>query len=110
MVWSGDSVYYEDIGKKTWDASEITTQNVAAIYAMAKEFNKMYPNVKINLWAKTDDPNGNDTTWAQEMENFRAEHGKYPDIYASNDLIGDTSKGLVADLSVFYIQLSYALF
>lgn len=110
MVWSGDSVYYEDIGKKTWDASEITTQNVAAIYAMAKEFNKMYPNVKINLWAKTDDPNGNDTTWAQEMENFRAEHGKYPDIYASNDLIGDTSKGLVADLSVFADDVLYQSF
>jgi len=110
MVWSGDSVYYEDIGKKTWEASEITTQNVAAIYAMAKEFNKMYPNVKINLWAKTDDPNGNDTTWAQEMENFRAEHGKYPDIYASNDLIGDTSKGLVADLSVFADDVLYQSF
>ncbi|MDE7327457.1 MAG: hypothetical protein K2N63_14495 [Lachnospiraceae bacterium] len=110
MVWSGDSVYYEDIGKKTWEASEITTQNVAAIYAMAKEFNKMYPNVKINLWAKTDDPNGNDTTWAQEMENFRAEHGKYPDIYASNDLIGDTSKGLVADLSVFSDDVLYQSF
>lgn len=76
MVWSGDSIYYEDIGKQNWEASDITTQNVAAVYAMAKEFNKMYPNVKINLWAKTDDPNGNDTTWAQEMQNFRAEHGK----------------------------------
>lgn len=110
MVWSGDSIYYEDIGKQNWNPSDITTQNVAAVYSMAKEFNKMYPNVKINLWAKTDDPNGNDTTWAQEMENFRAEHGKYPDIYASNDLIGDTSKGLVADLSVFEDDVLYQSF
>ncbi len=101
MCWSGDSIYYTDIGKQDWKPEDIVSQNVAAIYAMAKEFNKMYPNVKINLWAKTDDPNGNDTLWAQEMENFKAEHGKYPDIYASNDLVGDVSKGMVADLSVF---------
>ena len=36
-----------------------------------------------------------------ELENFKAEHGKYPDVYASTDLVGDVSKGLVADLSVF---------
>ncbi|MBP5331527.1 MAG: hypothetical protein J6Y89_06715, partial [Lachnospiraceae bacterium] len=66
-----------------------------------KAFNNKYPNVKINLWAKTDDPNANDTSWYQEMENFKAEHGKYPDVYASTDLVGDVSKGLVADLSVF---------
>ena len=101
MCWSGDSIYYTDIGKQDWKPEDIVSQNVAAIYAMAKEFNKMYPNVKINLWAKADDPNGNDTLWAQEMENFKAEHGKYPDIYASNDLVGDVSKGMVADLSVF---------
>lgn len=101
MVWSGDSVYYEDIGHKDWAAEDITTQNVAAVYSVAKAFNEKYPNVKINLWAKTDDPNGNDTSWYQEMENFKAEHGKYPDIFATTDLCGDVTKGLVSDLSVF---------
>jgi maltose-binding protein MalE len=101
MVWSGDSVYYEDLGHKDIAVEDLTSQNVAAVYAMAKAFNNKYPNVKINLWAKTDDPNANDTSWYQEMENFKAEHGKYPDVYASTDLVGDVSKGLVADLSVF---------
>lgn len=101
MVWSGDSVYYEDLGHQDWTPDDISTQNVAAIYAMAKKFNETYPNIKINLYAKADDPNGNDTSWDQELENFKAEHGKYPDIYASTDLVGDTSRGLVADLSVF---------
>lgn len=110
MCWSGDSIYYTDIGKQNWKPEDIVSQNVAAIYAMAKEFNKMYPNVKINLWAKADDPNGNDTLWAQEMENFKAEHGKYPDIYASNDLVGDVSKGMVADLSVFKDDVLYKSF
>ncbi|MBR6358279.1 MAG: hypothetical protein IKS11_01405, partial [Lachnospiraceae bacterium] len=94
MVWSGDSVYYEDLGHKTIADEELTSQNVAAVYALAKAFNQKYPNVKINLWAKADDPNGNDTSWYQEMENFKAEHGKYPDVYASTDLAGDVAKGL----------------
>lgn len=101
MVWSGDSQYHADIGKQELAPEDITTQNVAAIYAMAKAFNKLYPNVKINLYAKADDPDANETPWAQELENFKAEHGKYPDIYASTDLVGDTARGMVADLSVF---------
>lgn len=101
MVWSGDSTYHEDLGKQEWAPEDITSQNVAAIYAMAKEFNKLYPNVKINLYAKADDPDANDTPWAQEQENFKAEHGKYPDIYASDDLITDVSRGMIADLSVY---------
>ena len=35
------------------------------------------------------------------MENFKAQHGKYPDIWASTNLVGDVEKGLAADLSVF---------
>lgn len=101
MCWSGDSTYHEDIGHQDWAPEDITSQNVAAVYAMAKEFNKIYPNVKINLYAKADDPDSNDTSWAQELENFKAEHGKYPDVYASDDLINDVARGMVADLSVY---------
>ncbi len=101
MVWSGDSTYHRDLGHQDIAAEDLTSQNVAAIYALAKEFNKLYPNVKINLYAKTDDPNGNDTSWMQELENFKAEHGKYPDVYAANDLPGDLSRGMIADLSVY---------
>ena len=102
MTWSGDSVYHADMGH--WDADEkedLTSGNVAMIYAMAKKFNEMYPNVKINLYAKTGDGNGNDTSWDQEMENFKAEHGKYPDIYCSMALPQDVAEGMVADMSVY---------
>ena len=101
MVWSGDSQYYEDLGHQNLDPENITAQNVASIYAMAKKFNETYPNVKINLYAKAEDPDSNDTSWQQEMENFKAQHGKYPDIWASTNLVGDVQKGLCADLSVF---------
>lgn len=110
MVWSGDSEYHADLGHTELAPEDITTQNVAMIYAMAKEFNKLYPNVKINLYAKLDDPNGNDTSWDQELENFKAEHGKYPDVYASNSLADDTAKGMIADLSVYADDPLYQTF
>ena len=74
MVWSGDGEYYEDIGHQNLEAENITAQNVASLYAMAKKFNETYPNVKINVYAKSGDPNANDTSWQQEMENFKAQH------------------------------------
>ena len=101
MVWSGDSTYYEDIGAKEWAPEDMTSQNVAAVHALDKQFKQLYPKVKVNLWAKTDDPHGNGTSWYQEMENFKAQHGKHPDIYASTDLAGDVSLGQVADLTPF---------
>lgn len=101
MCWSGDSVYHEDIGHQNIAPEDLTSQNYAMLYAMAKKFNEIYPNLKINLYAKADDPDGNDTTWDQELQNFKAEHGKYPDIYASTMLSDDTAKGMVADLSVY---------
>ncbi|MGI6726695.1 MAG: hypothetical protein ACOX62_11040 [Christensenellales bacterium] len=110
MVWSGDSTYYEDIGAKEWAPEDMTSQNVAAVHALAKQFKQLYPKVKVNLWAKTDDPHGNDTSWYQEMENFKAQHGKHPDIYASTDLAGDVSLGLVADLTPFKDDPLYQTF
>ena len=110
MVWSGDSTYHRDLGHQEIAPEDLTSQNVAAIYALAKEFNKLYPNVTVNLYAKTDDPNGNDTSWMQEIENFKAEHGKYPDVYAANDLPGDLSRGMIADLSVYADDPLYKTF
>ncbi|MFI3254645.1 MAG: ABC transporter substrate-binding protein [Eubacteriales bacterium] len=110
MVWSGDSIYYEDIGSLDWAPEDISTMNVAAVYAMAKKFNETYPNIKINLWAKTGEPNGEEVTWDQELENFKAQYGKYPDIYASTDLVSDTTRGLVADLSVYADDAMYQSF
>lgn len=110
MVWSGSGVYLEDIGHQELTAADFTGQNEAAVYAMAKAFNKTYPNIKINVYAKVGGPHDNETSWAQELENFKAEHGRYPDVYASTDLPGDVAKGLVADLSVFKDDPTYQSF
>jgi ABC-type glycerol-3-phosphate transport system substrate-binding protein len=101
MLWSGDGQFYEDIGKKTYTPEELTGQNQATVYAVAKAFNEIYPNVKVNVYAKQAGPNDGGVSWTQERENFKTNYGHYPSIWASTDLVGDTTAGLVADLSMF---------
>lgn len=101
MLWSGDGSYVEDVGRVNIDAEDIVSQNVAAAYAVAHAFNEVYPGVQINIYAKQGGPDDNEVPWEQELENFRAEYGKFPDIYASTDLVGDIQKGMISDLSIF---------
>lgn len=101
MLWSGDGQFYEDIGNKTYAPEELTGQNQATVYAVAKAFNEIYPNVKVNVYAKQGGPNDGGVSWTQERENFKTNYGHYPSIWASTDLVGDTTAGLVADLSIF---------
>ena len=110
MLWSGDGSYIEDIGHKDFAPEELLSQNIAATYAVSKAFNQIYPNVKINVYAKSGGPDDNDIPWAQELENFKAEHGSYPSLYASTDVVGDISKGLIADLSIFKDDPMYKSF
>ena len=108
MTWSGDSKYYEDIGSMDLSTDKLTSQNVAQVYSVAKQFKKLYPNIKINLWAKTGDPDQPGTPkWEQEMTSFKAKYGKYPDIWASTSVTNDIKKGLAADLSVFKDDETY---
>ena len=107
MVWSGDGKYYQDLGHQDIPVSSMTGQNVAALYAVAKEFNKIFPNVKINLYSKANDPDGGEKTWEQELEDFYAEHQKYPDVWASNSVSRDITKGLVLDLNEFSDTVYY---
>ncbi len=101
MLWSGDGSYVEDIGSKTYTAAELTGQNQATVYAVAKAFKEVYPNVKVNVYAKSAGPNDGGVSWDQEMENFKNEHGTYPSMWASTNLVQDVKKGIVADLTQF---------
>jgi len=100
MMWAGDGTFMQDIGNNSYAPEDLRGQNQAAAHAVAREFNKIYPNVKINIFAKQGDPN-DELQWAQHIENFRAEYGRYPDIYAATDIPGDIKKGMCADISIF---------
>lgn len=100
LLWSGNDEYISDIGHKDLEPEELKGQNQAATYAVAKAFNEIYPNVKINILAHSGDPGG-PSGWAQRLENFKTEYGQYPDIWASMDVIGEIQRGLIMDLSMF---------
>ena len=101
MLWSGSGTYYEDLGNMNLATEDLLAQNDAAAYYIAKEFNKTYPNVQINLIAHAGGPTDGGRIWAQELANYDAEHGAHPGIWATEDLPGDIEKGIVADLSRF---------
>ena len=110
MMWSGDDSFLQDVGHKEYAPEELFGQNGAAAYATAHEFNKIYPNIKINIFAMSGEPNKDGIPWAQHRENFAAEYGVYPDMYATTDVSGDISKGLIADLSVYKEDPVYKTF
>jgi maltose-binding protein MalE len=110
MLWSGDNTFMEDIGRRTIAVEDLRGQNQAAAYAVAQEFNKIYPNVKINVFAKAEGPDDDNGNWAQHRENFRAEYGHYPDIWAATDIPGDIARGLITDLSRFSDDPMYQSF
>ena len=67
--------------------------NFLSIYAVARVFNEIFPNITINIYGSaTGDLDGN-------RANFRAEHGRYPDIFVSNNITADIRRGMVADLT-----------
>ena len=101
LLWSGSGEYWEDIGKQDLTTADLTAQNDAAAYAVAKEFNKIYPNVQVNVLAMAGGPNDGGRIWAQELENYQNTYGAHPSIWATVDLPGDIGKGIVADLSQF---------
>lgn len=108
MTWGGDSKYYKDLGSKNYSPSQLTNQTVAQVYAVAKQYKKIHPEISINLWAKLGDPNQPGTpTWDKEYENFKTKYGKYPDIWGVSDMISDIKKARVADLSIYKNEDSY---
>jgi hypothetical protein len=101
MLWSGSGTYFEDLGHQDLAIEDLVAQNDAAAYAVAKAFNELYPNVEINVLAHSGGPQDGGRIWAQELQNYKDAYGQHPTVWATVDLPGDISKGIVADLSMF---------
>jgi ABC-type glycerol-3-phosphate transport system substrate-binding protein len=110
MMWSGDGSFLRDAGHTEIPPEELLGQNNAAAYAVAHAFNEIYPNVKINIYAKTGDPNSDGMSWAQHRENFTNDYGVQPDMYAATDVPGDIEAGMIADLSIYKDDPMYQSF
>lgn len=101
MLYNGDGTTVKNIGQKNYGVADITNRKVGMVYAVAKEFNKTYPNVKINLHAKNGDSWSENETWAQYRANYEQQNNTKIDIWSVTDLSSDTKRGLVSDLSIF---------
>lgn len=105
MVWAGDDQYHEDIGHAEWAPNEISGHNTAMIYGIAKAFNKVYPNIKINLFGKANDPED----WRAQLDNFNSTYGHYPDVFLSKNVYEDMQYGIIADLSRYENDPAYKM-
>ena len=111
MTWSGDGKDYKDIGNNPLPYDEVTALNVGMLQGIAKAFNRRYPNIKINIHTEIQDPASGGSSWSEKLINFKENHqGKYPDVWASFNIIDDLNKGIVADLSVFEEDPDYQKF
>ncbi|MDY0276497.1 MAG: hypothetical protein RBQ97_00275 [Acholeplasma sp.] len=112
MLYNGDGNTYKDLGHQNLLVNEVTNKKLGTMYAVTKEFNKLYPNVKINVHFKQGASYdwATNQTWAQYRENFETTENTKIDIWSATDLAGDTTRGLVSDLSVFEKYDSYKTF
>ncbi|MCL2603877.1 MAG: hypothetical protein FWD90_05300 [Defluviitaleaceae bacterium] len=110
FMWSGSGAFLRDVGRVHIAPEDIMGQNEGAIIATAREFNKLYPNIVVNVYARADGPNDNDISWDQYRLNFEMEFGHYPDVFAVYDLMSDIERGLVADLTIFADDPVYRAF
>jgi hypothetical protein len=99
LLWSGSGTYWEDLGHQNLTEADLFAQNDAAAYYVAKEFNEIYPNVEINVLALSGGPTDGDRIWSEEIMKYETTYGAHPSVWATIDLPGDISKGIVADLS-----------
>ncbi len=108
MTWSGDGKDHLDVGNNPLPESEVNALNVGMLQGIAKAFNKVYPNIKINLHTEVDDPSSGGSNWTEKLINFAESHnGKYPDIWSAFNVIEDMNRGIVGDLSVFESDPDY---
>ncbi len=101
ISWAGDGLYYDDIGHTNLSVVDLKNPKVASMYANAKEFNKLFPNIKINYYGKQYGPDDGGVYWEDEIENYKNKHGAYPDIIPLTNTTGFIEKGYLADLTRF---------
>ena len=101
ISWAGDGVYYDDIGHTNLSVVDLKNPKVAAMYANAKEFNKLFPNIEINYYGKQYGPDDGGVYWEDEIENYKNKYGAYPDIIPLVNTTGFIEKGYLADLTRF---------
>jgi len=97
LTWEGTGRLFRNFGNMDLGANELVAREDAGMHATARAFNELHPDVSINYFGVSGSPDG----WAQQIENFRAEHGRWPDLILTNNVADLVERGIAADLSRF---------
>jgi len=103
FMWNGTGTFHRDIGNPSnaIPAEQLMARQDAQMHAAAQAFNQVFPNITVNAYARVNGPNDDGISWDQYRENFRMEHGHYPDVFTVDNLVNDFMRGVIADLTIF---------
>ncbi|QMS84435.1 hypothetical protein [Candidatus Xianfuyuplasma coldseepsis] len=101
VTWAGNDIRYLNIGQQNFLPEDLTSKKVASIFATAKAFNEIYPNVKINYYGKPAGPDDGGVVWDQTLANYKDKYDVYPAVFAISDTVALLKQGVLADLSIY---------
>ncbi len=101
FVYGGSGTYYQDLGKLDISDIDLYSRVDAAYYAVAKEFNLLYPDVVINMMSSVSHPSASNYELLPVMNEHKNMFGRHPSLYITNNTVESVTAGIVADLSVF---------
>lgn len=101
MYIYGQAGTYLDIGNDKWTATDIIDGSAALFFAAAREFKKIYPDIKINLYAN-DGPNGN-PSYFDSYNSYVSTHGNRPPhiMHHVSSIPAVLESGIIADYSQY---------
>jgi len=106
FTWEGTGELFRDLGNMTLSMDDLVAREDAGMYSTARAFNEIHPDVTINYFGVIGGPD----EWAQQIENFRTEHGRWPDLILTNNVADLLERGLAADVSRFDDSASFQRF
>jgi len=115
LSYGHEDKLYRNVGDPNFNA-EFTVHNygdLLPLHASAVEFNKLYPNIIINVLVVTFDHYGdedNGISLHQSIENVRNDLGIMPDIWEIHDLKTEILTGNISDLSQYRNEMSFQAF
>lgn len=101
MYIIGHTDTYLDIGNPKWTSEDIIDQSAALFFAAAREFKKIYPDIKINMYS-CDGADGH-PSYYESYRNYLSNHDNRPPhiMHHVNSIPTMLESGIIADFSQY---------
>jgi ABC-type glycerol-3-phosphate transport system substrate-binding protein len=111
VLTGGNAGLFMDVGNNPPVLAHNNWFAVLRYIRAAQEFNKIYPNIRINVMSVDFfKDNDSEIPFSQGLLNVQAQWGMLPDMWETHDLILHILQGEVSDLSRFSNEASYQAF